>query len=224
MITWIANRIMSRRAIRLFQRIRPHLPDSGVIADIGSGTGHNGEALRERAGLQVLEFDVDDLHWVGPAPSRIVNGRIPADDDSVDAALLLFVLQYPANAPQVLREAARVSSGSVIVLQSTHEGRFAKGVLKVREFFFGRFGFFLARVAGLVPARSCPLMPERYFTSAGLMQAFDDAGLAVVATEPESMPFIRLRRELFVLRPGREANECRIRNSPSSSRLAMKSG
>ena len=198
----IASLIMTRRAKRLFRRIRHHLPADGTIADIGSGTGHNAEYFRQQqTNLAVCEFDVADIHWVGPAPKIIsaTDRRIPAIDASFNGAMLLFVLQYPQEPRQLLLEVRRITTGPVVVLQSTYEGRLAHAALKLREFFFGRFGFYLARLAGLVSASDCPLSPTRCFTRHELLELVRDAGFEVLAAESESSLLVNVRRDLLIL-------------------------
>ncbi len=72
---WLANLIMSRRAERIFRSIRRHLPADGMIANIGSGNGHNAERIRTQTSLNVYEYDVADIHWTGPGP-RLIEERI----------------------------------------------------------------------------------------------------------------------------------------------------
>ena len=119
---WLADRIMVHRAIALFDRVGRHLPGSGTIADIGSGTGHNAEEIRRNTTLSVREFDVADLHWVGPGPVIFAGGRVPVDDGAFDGLLLLFVLQYVDSPHALLSEVRRVSHGPVIVVQSIYRG------------------------------------------------------------------------------------------------------
>jgi hypothetical protein len=68
---WIATLIMQRRALRLYRRIQQHLPTAGAVADVGSGTGHNAQAIRNHTSLAVTDFDIADIHWVGLPPQRI---------------------------------------------------------------------------------------------------------------------------------------------------------
>ena len=42
------HRRLRRRASHLAGRVAPHLPMGATVLDIGSGTGHNAEALRAR--------------------------------------------------------------------------------------------------------------------------------------------------------------------------------
>jgi hypothetical protein len=130
---------MEQRARALFLRVSPHLPVTGTIADIGAGTGHNAEQIRHRTGLIVNEYDVADLHWVGPGPTLMSDDAVPADDQCFASLLLLFVLQYPESVSRILLEARRVTQGSVIVLQSTYTGTHGLFVLRLREFFWGKW-------------------------------------------------------------------------------------
>ena len=45
------HRRLRRRSGHLAGRIAPHLPAGATVLDIGSGTGHNAEALRARGVL-----------------------------------------------------------------------------------------------------------------------------------------------------------------------------
>ena len=60
---------LRRRARHLAGRIAPHLPAGATVLDVGSGTGHNAEALRARGAHTCTEADVVDFHVVGVGPS-----------------------------------------------------------------------------------------------------------------------------------------------------------
>lgn len=193
---WLANLIMLRRAERIFSSIRRHLPADGTIADIGSGTGHNAEKIRTRTKLNVQEYDVADIHWTGPGP-RLIDEQIPAPDGCFQASLLLYVLAYPQDAVTLLQDVARITAGPIVLLQSTCQGRVSRSALSVREFFFGRLGYFLANLLGLLFASFCPLMPLRYYTYSNLVADFTAAGLSVM--EESETGWFGIRRYLFVL-------------------------
>lgn len=195
----LADRIMRRRAAGLFELIKQHLPERGVVVDIGSGTGHNAECLSAKTSLEIVECDVVDLHWVRASPDLIVEGRLPYADRSATAAMLLYVLQYPPDAASLLREAARVSSERVIVLQSTYSGRWALRMLWIRELCFGRLGYHGARIAGLVAKSDGALSPKRYLTHDQLVSIFAQAGMRVCECSWTKGVHSGLRRELFVL-------------------------
>jgi hypothetical protein len=198
-VKWVADVIMQKRARALYRRVSRHLPLSGTIADIGSGTGHNADQIRRRTSLIVKEYDVADLHWIGPGPALMSAESVPATNRSFDALLLLFVLQYPEFVSRILSEARRVTVGPVIVLQSTYSGRWGRLVLWFREFFWGRMAFRLANFAGLVPSDQCPLHPRHVFTRQELLEQFHRTGFNVRTMDPSNWPGLNVSRDLFVL-------------------------
>jgi len=195
----LADRVMVHRAGSLFARVRTHLPGSGTIADIGSGTGHNAAEIRRRTQLAVREFDVADLHWAGPGPMLLDGSRVPVDDGAFDGLLLLFVLHYPESPHELLTEARRVSKGPVIVVQSVYRGWWGRTVLGIREFFLGRLALRVAGYLRLVQPVEGLLQPRRSFTRQELQRLFESAGLVVLKSEPAEWPGLCVSRDLYVL-------------------------
>jgi hypothetical protein len=197
----IASLVMKRRARAVFCRISPHMPSDGTIADVGSGTGHNAELIRRQTSLMVNEYDVADLHWTGPGPTLMQGASVPAPDRSHAVVLLLFVLHYPESASHLLRDARRISRGSVIVLQSTYSGALGLFVLRLREFVWGRLAFQIAVFMRLVQDGDCPLHPRRFYTRPELLDEFQRAGLIVRSIHPSSWLGLNVSRDLFILEP-----------------------
>ncbi|MEI8019916.1 MAG: methyltransferase domain-containing protein [Schlesneria sp.] len=197
---WMANWVMSRRSQKLLARLFHCLPESGNIADVGSGTGHNADAVRRLGKHHVREFDVADLHWVGPGPELINNSKIPAEDRVFDGLIMFFVLQYPLSPEELLRECRRVSRGPLLIIQSTYQGRLGRFLLSIREFFWGRFALRLAIMAGLVRPGHCSLQTRRDFTRLELTELFTRTGLEVVEVVPRNWSRLGVSRDLFVLR------------------------
>ena len=197
---WLANWVMSRRSKRLIARLCHCLPESGVIVDIGSGTGHNAEAIRLLGKHQTREFDVADLHWVGPGPELISDSQIPVGDQVFDGLILFFVLQYPVSPEELLRECRRVTNGPLLIIQSTYQGRLGRIALVIREFFWGRFALQIATLAGLVRPAEYSLKPRHEFTRFELKDLFARVGLVVVACIPAEWWMLGVSRDLFVLK------------------------
>jgi ubiquinone/menaquinone biosynthesis C-methylase UbiE len=195
----IANWIMRRRALGLLRILKPYLISEGLVVDVGSGTGHNAEAIRKATSLQVREFDIADIHWVGPGPTIMVDDKLPLHSGSAACVLILYVLHYCPEPAALLTEAARVGPSRVLVLQTTYKSSLAKWLLWVQEFFYGRFGYHLARIAGLVAAGTCPLQPVRYFNRDALEFIFAEAGLRVMERSTFSHPLWPLQCDLYQL-------------------------
>ena len=135
------HRRLRRRAGHLAGRIAPHLPTGATVLDIGSGTGHNAEALRAWGARTCVEADVVDFHVVGVGPVLFDGARLPFADRVFDACLLAFVLSYTDDPAALLREAGRVASRRVLVLQSSPRGRAGRIALRLRSWVQGRVAF-----------------------------------------------------------------------------------
>lgn len=194
---WL-DRYARLRAGRIAARLAPHLPPAGLALDIGSGTGHNAEALRAVTRLEFKETDVVDFHVVGPGPILCGDARLPFADGSFDAATLCYVLHYATDAAALLREAARVAR-RVVVIQSTCSGRPGRAFLTVREFATGRLAFHVARAAAFVPQARFPLQVRRLLTRADVRSAASRAGLTELPGAPAGETIPAVSRDLFVL-------------------------
>lgn len=186
---WIANRIMTRRRQGFYDRLREHLPFEGTIADIGSGTGHNAESIRRHTNRTVVEFDVANLRWAGPVAQRILqpDGRIPAEDAAFGGPSVLFVLHYPCDPLAVLHEIRRITTDSVLVIQSTYNGALSQLALKFREFFLGRL-VLSCPICGPRIERGMSTCPAPLLTIEELLTLFASAGFHVCRMQSEESP------------------------------------
>ena len=124
MLKSLLDAVMKRRARRLLDHVAEWLPNDGSVLDLGSGTGHFSALLERELGLDVVTADVSDMHVVGRPPVLIADGVLPFDKETFSAALLLFMLAYPNDPAGVLKEAARVTRGPIIVRADPVFGRF----------------------------------------------------------------------------------------------------
>ncbi|MBA2260515.1 MAG: class I SAM-dependent methyltransferase [Acidobacteria bacterium] len=188
----ILDAVMERRAGQLMEQVGSWLPTEGPVLDLGSGTGHLSARLERELRLEVVTADVSDLHVVGRPPVVIADGVLPFENETFSAALLFFMLAYPNDPAGVLSEAARVTRGPIIVVQSLHSGRFGYAWLRVREFVWTIVAFHVSKLLGYVPPQAeFTMHTRRFFTTWTLQREVASAGLR-----------IRSRRERSVL-PGR---------------------
>lgn len=184
--------VMERRSRQLIEHVGAWLPTDGPVLDLGSGTGHISARLERELGLEVVTADVSDMHVVGRPPILITDGVLPFDDGTFSAALLIFMLAYPNDPIGLLREAARVTRGPIILVQSLHSGGVGYAWLRVREFLWTIVAFHVAKLLGYVPPEAAFAMnTRRFYTAERLREDVMASGLRV-----------RLRRERPVL-PGR---------------------
>jgi ubiquinone/menaquinone biosynthesis C-methylase UbiE len=183
MLKSLLDVVMERRAGHQMAQVGAWLPAEGPVLDLGSGTGHLSARLERERGLEVVAADVRDIHVVGPRPVLLADdGALPFEERTFSVALLLFVLAYPKDPAGVLREAARVTRGPIIVMQSLHAGRMGYAWLRVREFFWTVVGFHVSRVLGYVPRDAeFAMCARRFYTAEELRREVAAAGLRVVS-------------------------------------------
>jgi SAM-dependent methyltransferase len=184
--------VMERRARQLMDQVGEWLPAEGPVLDLGSGTGHLSARLERELGLEVVTADVSDMHVVGRPPVLIADGVLPFEEETFSAALLFFMLAYPNDPASVLAEAARVTRGPVILVQSLYSGRLGYAWHRVREFLWTIVAFYVSRLIGYVPPESeFTMHTRRFYTARALERDVAAAGLR-----------IRSRRERPVLPNG----------------------
>src|SRR4029077_5500121 len=107
-------------------------------------------------------------------------------DRVFDACLLAFVLRYPDDPVALLREAGRVASRRVLVLQSSPRGRAGPIALRLRSWVQGQVALRLCATLGLIPLSPTPLRPRRMLSRERVGELADEAGLklARVVSEP----------------------------------------
>src|SRR5688572_16249557 len=172
--------VMERRAHELLRQVGEWLPHEGPVLDLGSGTGHFAAHLESELGLEVITADVTDIHVVGRPPVLVGDGALPFDDGTFTAALLFFMLAYPKDPAAVLREAARVTSGPVILVQSLYSGRLGHVWHRGREFFWTIAAFHVSKLVGYVPRDSeFTMKTRRFYTAASLQRDLQSARLRI---------------------------------------------
>ena len=221
MLKSILDAVMERRSRQLIEQVGAWLPAEGPVLDLGSGTGHLSARLERELGLEVVTADVSDIHVVGPPPVSITDGVLPFDEGTFSATLLLFMLAYPNDPAGVLSEAARVTRGPIILMQSLHSGRLGYAWLRVREFLWTFVGFHVSRVVGYVPSDAeFTMRPRRFYTAQELRREVVTAGLRIRSQwERPVLPSGSLVVAGWILEPA-----CARRASARSRRSASREG
>jgi SAM-dependent methyltransferase len=136
--------------------------------------------LERERGLAVVTADVSDIHVVGRPPVLVADGALPFEEGIYTAALLIFMLAYPNDPAGVLAEAARVTRGPIILVQSLHANRLGYAWLRAREFLWTSAAFHVAKRLGYVPPEAAFTMrTRRFYTERALRRDVAAAGLRV---------------------------------------------
>ena len=121
--------LVRRRAWGKWRKLQPHVPaprPGARFLDLGAGEGTVGAVAAESLGVAVTGVDVvryGDAGW----PVDLYDGRtLPYADGQFDATLVVFVLHHSEDPAAVLREAVRVTSGAVVVLETVWAARWQK--------------------------------------------------------------------------------------------------
>lgn len=192
MLKSLFDAVMERRSDGLIAQVGDWLPTEGPVLDLGSGTGHLSARLERELGIEIVPADVSDLHVVGRPPVLVPDGALPFDEGTFSAALLFFMLAYPRDPAAVLAEAARVTRGPIILVQSLYSGRLGYAWHRLREFVWTVVAFHVSKLIGYVPPEAkFSMRTRRFYTDQALRRELAAAGLR-----------IRSRRERPVL-PGR---------------------
>jgi SAM-dependent methyltransferase len=234
MLKSILDAVMERRARRLVEHVGAWLPAEGPVLDLGSGTGHVSARLERELGLEVVTTDVSDLHVVGRPPVVIADGVLPFVGGTFSAALLFFMLAYPNDPAGVLSEAARVTRGPIILVQSLHSGRLGYAWLRVREFLWTIVAFHVSKILGYVPPDAeFTMKTRRFYTAQELQRDVMAAGLQIRSRrERPVLPGHSLVVAAWVLEPAFAqcatraslASEPRDRSEPAQRRARARVG
>jgi hypothetical protein len=92
------------------------------------------------------------------------------------------MLAYPKDPAAVLQEAARVSRGPIIVVQSLYSGRLGHAWHRGREFVWTIVAFHVSKLVGYVPrGATFSMRTRRFYTASALERELVRAGLRVRA-------------------------------------------
>jgi len=108
--------VHTRRVAVLAGLLAPNIPQDAKVLDIGCGAGELALALmRLRPDLRIVGADVLVRPGAHIEVTPITGDRLPFADGAFDFALLVDVLHHADDALSVMREAARVSGGHVLI-------------------------------------------------------------------------------------------------------------
>jgi SAM-dependent methyltransferase len=180
MLKALLDAVMERRARQLAADIDAWLPAEGPVLDLGSGTGHVAARLQRDRKLEMVTADVSDIHVVGPRPVLIGDGALPFESKQFSAALLIFMLAYPTDPAGLLAQAARVTRGPIILVQTLHANSLGYAWFRAREFFWTIVAFHVSKLVGYVARDATFSMnAKRFYTAEALERDVQTAGLRV---------------------------------------------
>ena len=169
-MTWIEQfhdrYVIRHRAWVLSHHLIRMLPPDARVLDVGCGDGLIASLIsKERPDLKLLGVEVRVRERTA-IPVELFDGeRLPFDDASVDAAMLIDVLHHADHPTKLLSEAVRVAPGAVVIKDHLVEGLFAEATLRFMD--------------GIGNRRWGVALPHKYWTRAQWELAFESLNLAV---------------------------------------------
>jgi SAM-dependent methyltransferase len=126
--------VFARRVRVLAAHLTNELPRNAHVLDVGTGDGSIPALLKLlRSDVHVEGIDVS-ARAGAKIPVRVFDGRkLPFPDRSFDVVTFVDVLHHTDDPGSLLREAARVTRGLVIIKDHLREGAFARTTLKIMD-------------------------------------------------------------------------------------------
>ncbi len=171
------TQVHTRRVRRLCELLSNQFPREGRVLDVGCGDGLLAQCILERInqphqahGLSRGQFKIegidvlvrDDTHI---PVTRFDGNKIPFDDNSFDSVMFVDVLHHTDDPMVLLREAKRVTRGTIVIKDHTMNGVASGPTLR-----------FMDRVGN---ARFGVSLPYNYWPKQKWMNAFDELGLKI---------------------------------------------
>ncbi len=91
----------------------------GKVLDVGAGRCHIAEKLQKEHNLKMSCLDVKDLSRTGAKVAVYDGKNMPFKDNEFDSALIAYVLHHCDDQIKVLKEAARVCRGNIVIFEDT---------------------------------------------------------------------------------------------------------
>lgn len=185
--------LMKSRARQKAGLVTAYVPAPGrpAILDLGAGEGYVGREVARRVDGDVSLADIRDLNRTN-LPLTLYDGkRLPFEDHTFDAVLLVYVLHHAADPDQLVEEARRVCRGRIIVVESIYVNALQYRILSALDRASNHI-----RSAGAMNARKEVL---HFNTFAAWQERFVAMGLRIEVAR-DLGGFLH-RRALYVLAP-----------------------
>ncbi len=159
--------LVFRRRVRILsEHLAAELPASARVLDVGAGDGSIAAAIMQKRPDVVVDGIDVKLSPVTRIPVARYDGvRIPAPDASYDCVMLVDVLHHTLDPAAVLRDAVRVSRGTILIKDHVLVGFAAGATLRFMDW-VGNRGHDVA-------------LPYNFLSEGRWTRLFSDVGLVV---------------------------------------------
>ena len=167
-----------------------HISFDSQILDLGCGSGIIGHEFAKFFNSELLGLDIIDNRII-PVPFLKMEGNDLSflGNDTYDVVLIAFVLHHCQNPIELLKEAKRVSRGTIVLYENLNQG------LLSRLFCF-LHGVSFACLFQNNSNRG------KFFSDAEWRKIFDDSGLEILFSKKVSSRFNPMKEQLYILKKG----------------------
>ena len=92
---------------------------NGSLIDIGAGRCYIARELQKKTGVKATCVDVANLNETDLKLTVYDGKKLPFKDSSFDTAIIAYVLHHCDNQIDIVKEAARVCKGNIIIFEDT---------------------------------------------------------------------------------------------------------
>jgi len=180
--------IKNYQVAKMAHHIIPALDLPGNLLDVGCSTGLLSQELHRKTNMEVVGIDVVCPSGTG-FPVQIYDGEyIPYPDNSFRNVLLCYVLHHSDDPVGLLKEAQRVCSHRLVVVEDIAETPVQHRIAMAKDKFYNML---------MVPDMP---MTYNFKSTKEWMQIFSELGLSLADSyQTPSMPVNPVKQTLFAL-------------------------
>lgn len=135
---WASTPFENPRARRLANYLLEFTQPHQTILDCGCGTMYVADLIYQKSGSRIIGTDIINFNETSLEMCVCPGESLPFADNSVDVAMLIFVLHHSRDSLRILKECIRVARQRVIVFEDVYDNRFELGMLKALDWLGNR--------------------------------------------------------------------------------------
>ena len=167
-----SSKIHGKRISSLLKNLADLVPQQGRLLDVGCGDGLLASLLAEQTPqCQIQGIDVLVRSQTKIPVQEFDGSRIPMDDNSVDAVMMIDVLHHTDDPEILVREARRVARQWLIIKDHNRNGFMANSTLRLMDWVGNAYN-------GVA-------LPYNYLSKQEWNELFDRTSLAIETYRPK---------------------------------------
>lgn len=189
LISTLVSEILKSRAQGMISRVpfEELISNQDLILDIGSGSGHIAQAIKQKYGPTVIKLDLDDLRALDTKDRNYVLAsatNLPFKEERMDCVLLWDIVHHNLNHARILEEALQVlkPGGLLVLVEDTipESSKFRKKLSR----------FLTSQMDDLLNLQPPGVNPHNYHPIEEWQDLFSNLGLEIIQTDTSYWGFV----------------------------------